>query len=225
MFMFGFFKERRARAVVQSTLPSLPEGIQLLGRVDRAATLAIANAMLEAGADTWGPQVLRNPNLLPKPACIEAVLVLANHHGQLRTQALEPMQRRNMEDVAYAQAMRELRATELLIGTLGASLVDGRKPAVNEAWKLLWESRDQALDGAKALVDFAKHAKALPVPKAKARPGKTMGADLVRLASTLPPFLRRKPAKAAADPAARAKPKAIAPPAAPSRPAKRVAGR
>ena len=220
MFRFGFFKERRARAVVQNTMPSLPEGIQLLAPVERAATLAIANAMLEAGADAWGPGVLKSPSALAKGVAVEAVLVLAAHHGRLR-ESLESMQRRNMDDVAYSQAMRELRATEVLIGTLGAVLVEGRKPPVNEAWKLLWSARDQSLAGAKALAEFYHHTKASPVPRSKVRPGKLKAADLVLLASTLPPFLQKRPAK----PAARKPSQALPAPGRPgAAPRARVAG-
>ncbi len=171
MFLFGFLKERRARSVVEGVLPSLPEGVQLLGRADRAATLGIANAMLEVAGSTWGGEALRDPASMPRRAAAEAVLVLAGHHVRLRTEQLEPMQRRNMDDVAYAQAMRQLRATELLIGTLGGCLLDARPAGVRASWKMLWDAREHAVDGGKALAAFMRHARARPVPVCKSARG------------------------------------------------------
>lgn len=226
MFLFGFLKERRARSVVEGVLPALPEGVQLLGRADRAATLAIANAMLEVAAASWGPDALRDPAALPKRTAAEAVLVLAGHHVRLRTEQLEPMQRRNMDDIAYSQAMRQLRATELLIGTLGGCLLDSKPAGVRASWKMLWEAREHAVEGGRTLAAFMRHARARPVPACKSAPGKLTAADLVRLCSTLPPFLRPRkaaePGKPAAKPGAKQAPqRAAARPAAP--PARRPA--
>lgn len=205
LFTFGFLRVRRARTVVEGVIPSVPEGVQLLSRVDRAATLGIANSMLQVGAEEWGDEVLQAPARMQPRRAAEAVLVLAGHHVRLRTEALEPMQRRNMDDIAYAQAMRELRAVELVIATLGAVLLDTKPAGTRAAWKLLWDARDRHLDGAKALADFARHAKASPVLRPKSRRGKLTPAELVTLCSTLPPFLSAKGGEgnASAKPAAR----------------------
>lgn len=197
LFIFDYFRARRARSVVLNTLPSLPESVRLLSPVDRAATLAIANAMILVAADTWGTAAKSNPSSLKRKATAEMVMVLAAHHITLVRERLEPMQKRNMQDIAYSQAMREIRATELLICTMGASLVEGRKPGVAESWKLLIEARAHAVEGAKALAAFARHAKVPPLPQSKTIGKKLSGEILVKLASSPPPFLARKKPRAA----------------------------
>lgn len=194
----SFLKERRARAIVQNVLPSLDQGVQNFSPIDRSACLAIVNAFIEVSADTWGKPVMMGPSSMAKPKVVDMVLHLAEVHGRLVTNCLDPMKKRNMQDIAYAQAMRELRAVELVIGTYGSVLVPGPKPSVSGTWKLLWGARGVAEGAAASLIAFSKHAKAAPFPRSRKRARMSIG-DVVAMCSSLPPFLgrRRAPAKAA----------------------------
>lgn len=217
--MFGYFKRNRAKVVVQSVMPGLREGIQSLAPVDRAATLAIVNAMMEAAADQWGQGVLTAPTKIPRDTAAQAVVSLAAHHAKLVRDGLGRMQDRGMGDVAYAQAMRETRATEMLIATIGSCLHEGSKEEVAAAWGLLWKARGSTAEAAETLRDYARHAKVDPVPRSRRRLHAAGRADLERLASSVPPFLRpRKPAATALMPAAGGKGR-------PARPARGGGGR
>ena len=182
--------------IVQNVLPSLDQGVQNFSPIDRAACLAIVNGFIEVAADTWGKPVMQGPSSMARPKVVDMVLHLAEVHGKLVAECLDPMRKRNMQDIAFAQAMRELRAVELVIGTYGSVLVPGSKPSVSGTWKLLWGARDAAESAAAALIAFSNHAKAKPFPIARRRARMSI-ADVVAMCSTLPPFLgrRRVPAR------------------------------
>lgn len=196
--MFGFLRERRARTIVAQVCPDLADGIGMLSPVDRAGVLAIANALLEVTAEAWGKEVLRKPASLGKDTISDIVCKLADHHSRVLKELLEPLSDRGMEDISYAQAMREIRASEIVIATLGAPLTGTKQPSVAQSWKLLWAARGEAAEAAQTLMRYAKHAGADPVPRTKARRGPPKQDDIARLASTLPPFFqKRRPAKPA----------------------------
>lgn len=200
----AYFNERRARAIVLNVLPSLDQGVQNFSPIDRAACLAIVNALIESAADVWGKSVLQGPSATAKPKVVDMILHLAERHSRLMDESIDPMRKRNMQDIAYAQAMRELRAIELVVGTYGAVLVPGPKPSVSGTWRMLWSARGAAEAGAQALVAFSKHARAQPFPRSKRRQ-KMSVADVVAMCSTLPPFLapKKRAAGAAKTPEAR----------------------
>jgi hypothetical protein len=153
--------------------------------------------MLDVAADQWGQAVLRAPSKLPPDVAAAAVLSLASHHANLVREGLEQMPERGMEDVGFAQAMRETRATEVLIATLGTCLNEGPKGDTAAAWGLLWKARQSAPQAAEALRQYGRHAKADPVPRSRKRLQGASLADLAKLASSVPPFLAaRKPAAA-----------------------------
>lgn len=187
----AYFNERRAKAVVLNVLPSLDQGVQHFSPIDRAACLAIVNALIEVAADTWGKGILQGPSATAKAKVVDMILHLADRHSRIMDESIDPMRKRNMQDIAYAQAMRELRAIELVIGTYGAVLVPGPKPSVSGTWRMLWAARGAAEGGAQTLVAFSKYTRTQPFPRSRRRQ-KMSVADVVAMCSTLPPFLGRK---------------------------------
>lgn len=188
--MFKFLRVRRARTVVEQVSSGIAENIALLPPVDRAATLAIANAMLLAAAEPWGKDIVLNPYGLHRDVAVELVFELAQRQTHILNDVLVPLQKRNMDDVLYAQSMRQLRAVEVLISTVGVSIVPEAKDSAIAGWKMMWKARGNAEDAASVLVQFHKHAGSRPLPQI---PGRKVGRqELIDLARTVPPFLRKK---------------------------------
>ncbi len=126
----------------------------------------------------------------------DIVVALSESHERVFEERLQPIAGRGMEDIAFAQSMRQLRAYELVIATLGAAAADKSSGAVvGEAWKLLWLARGNAEQGAEELRRFSKFANADPVPRSKKLRRRAELADLVRLSTTLPAFFLKKPVK------------------------------
>ena len=204
--MFSFFKERRARTIVQQVKTDLVRGIQDLSPVDRAAVLSLVNTLIDLSADKWGPAVAVKPVTLRRDIAADIVTKLADSHSRVLTERLEPVQRRGMKDVTYAQAMRQIRAYEVTIATLGIVLLDGPKDAVAQVWKLLWASRDHAAEAAASMMRFGAQAGIDPLPLSRRLRGPIKAADIERLASSLPAFLSRsKKSVRAEKPAAKPK--------------------
>ena len=179
---------------------SLGEGIGLLSPVERAATLAIANALLSVAADKWGGAVVERPQALSPNVAASIVNALAESHAKALA-ALRAYSDRGMDDATYSQAMRQVRATEVAMGAVGRRFTgpEGVK-AVNGAWKALWNARGMAPDAATVLLRFAKvSGGADALPRAPGRNGPYVRDEVVRLASSLPAMYR------AARPAAKAK--------------------
>ena len=188
--MLSFFRRRRARTIVEHVRSSLMAGLAALSGPDRAAVMAIANALIDVAAERWGAAVANRPMTLDPDLASEIVVALSESHERVFEERLQPISNRGMEDVAFAQSMRQLRAYEVVIATLGAS-----GSVVGEAWKLLWLARDNAAQGAEELRRFSKFADADPVPRSKKLRRRAELADLVRLSTTLPAFFLKKPAK------------------------------
>jgi hypothetical protein len=188
--MFRFLRVRRARTVVEQIVPTLLEGLKALPEVERACTMAIANAMLLAAAKERGSQILSDPYSLEAGLASDIVMEMAGIHGGILHEILVPLHKRNMGDVMYAQSMRQIRAMEVVMVTIGGSLAPEVRFYAREGWKILWSGRNHGEDAASTLIQFAKHARSRPLPSI---PGKQITrADIVRLAASVPPFLRKK---------------------------------
>lgn len=188
--MFGFLRVRRARTIIEQIGPGLADNLAKLPLVDRAATLAIVNAMLLAGGQQWGPKVAQAPHRLTKDTATEVIFELAERQSQVLNDVLIPLQKRNMSDVVYAQAMRQLRALELMIVTMGAAIDPLASRRAVAGWKVLLKARASASEAALVLIQYSQHAKARPLPAIQ---GKTLTrANLVELAQIAPPFLIKK---------------------------------
>lgn len=188
--MLNFFRVRRARTIVEQIAPGLADNLKLLPEIDRAGTMAIANAMLMASAERWGNGVVTNPYALPRDTAMEIVFSLADQQSRILHEVLVPLESRSMDDVIYAQAMRQIRALEVVAVTVGVAIEPQVKQYAVAAWKVMWLARALGEDAAKVLVQYSKHSKSRPLPEI---PGKKIGfTELVELARALPPFLRKK---------------------------------
>ena len=194
--MLSFFRRRRARTIVEHVRSSLMAGLTALSGPDRAAVMAIANALIDVASDKWGAAVATRPMALEPDRAADIVVALSESHERVFEERLQPIAGRGMEDIAFAQSMRQLRAYELVIATLGAAAADKSSGAVvGEAWKLLWLARGNAEQGAEELRRFSKFANADPVPRSNKLRRRAELADLVRLSTTLPAFFLKKPVK------------------------------
>ncbi|AOG03476.1 hypothetical protein BSY19_5114 (plasmid) [Bosea sp. RAC05] len=188
---------------MQQVNTDLVRGLQDLSPVDRAAVLSLVNALIDLAADKWGPGVAVKPAGIKRDVAADIVAKLASSHSRVLTERLEPVQKRGMKDMTYAQAMRQIRAYEVVIATLGVCLSEGPKDAVMQAWKLLWASRAHAGEAAASMMRFGTHAGIDPLPLSRRLRGPIKSADVERLASTLPTFLMRKKSNPVAKPPAR----------------------
>ncbi len=217
--MFGVFRERRARAAMALVVGSVGEGVGLLSPVDRAATMAIANALLSVAAEHWGRVVVERPQALSGATAATIVNMLAESHGKALS-ALKAYGDRGMGDATYSQAMRQVRATEVAMGAVGRRFTgpEGVRE-VNGAWKALWNARGMADEAATVLLRFTKvSGGADALPRTASRNGPYVRDDVVRLASTLPAMFRRPAPKPPTPPPAPASAKGRArPPSAPPR--------
>ncbi len=221
--MLGMFREKRARLAMAQVAAGIAEGVQVLSPVDRAATMAIANALLAVAAERWGREVVESPKTLSAGAAASIVVMLSEAHAKC-LEALKAQRDRGMGDLTYSQAMRQLRATEAAMGAVGRRFLDpGGVRAVTDAWKALWTSRSKAPEAAEVLLRFTQMNGADALPRTASRNGPFEREEVVRLASTLPPMFQRKgpaprPPAAPRPPGARARP-----PGASAPPARRVA--
>lgn len=192
--MFSFIRVRRARTIVEQATVSLEAGLTALAPAERSATAAIANAMLLSASHRWGKSILEAPQTLPAKTAADIVFELAAVHSDIVAGHLQPLSHRGVEDVSMAQAMRQARACELVLATIGAGLAPDGRTVVRNAWKLLHASRGSANDGVVLLMQYANHAKSSPFPSI---PGfKIDRGKAVQLATSIPPFLRaKKPVK------------------------------
>lgn len=197
MFSFFRFGVRRARTIVQHVMSGLERGVQDLSPVDRAAVLSIVNGLIDLTADKWGEQVASDPGSIKPEVLADIVIKLAETHSRTLVERLEPVQERGMGDVSYAQAMRQVRAFEVTIATLGRYLIDGSLDPLTRSWKLLAASRSNANEAAISMMRFAALSHSDPVPTSRRLRGPVKEADVVRLATSLPLFLtKRRPAPA-----------------------------
>lgn len=193
--MFGFLHERRARTIAAQVAPALTAGLRRMSPVERAGTLAIANAMLEVCADTWGDRARSAPLTLPRDTVVAIIRQLGDGHARVVHEGVIPAQP-DASGGSQAQAIRQMRAFEILIATFAMRLSPDYKAHAVGAWKLLASARTEAREAARALALFAKATGAEPVPRSRRRPAAPRAEDYQALASTLPPFLTRSKAGA-----------------------------
>lgn len=189
--MFSFVKERKALAALAAVSPGVEALILTTGPAERAAALAVANAMLLAGASQWGRAFSHAPMKLDRETACDALSVLADRHAKLEMAASE-LSGRPPADPQISACRWEVAATQAVMVTAGASL--GREHAVSarKAWTALALGRRHADEGVKALLLHAKAYSAPPVPEVGGK--KADRAYLISLASSLPPMFRSKAA-------------------------------
>lgn len=190
--MFKAMKARRARSVVEQVSAGIEAGIAALPAAERSAAMAICNAILKASGDHYGRKYEADPQSMPRDMAVEVVRDLAATHSSVLKEVLLPMHKRNMDDVIFAQAMRQVRALEVAILTFGTAFVPEVRVVCRQSWKSLWQARGNAKIAADLLIQFHKHAGSRPLPRFGS--GKVSRNELVELARTVPEFLRAKPA-------------------------------
>lgn len=187
--MLNFIKVRRARSIVEQVGVDIVDSLSALSPADRAATMAIANAMLLAASKRWGKAVLDAPETIETKSAMTMVFELAAMHQNVVSGYLEPMRHRGMQDVTFAQGVREARAAEIVVATVGMALIPESRQRVVQAWKVLWNARTEAEDGIALLLQFASHSKTSPFPAIGIRMDKPKA---MQFATSIPPFLRPK---------------------------------
>lgn len=185
--MFSFVKERKAVAALEAIAPGAVATVTSATPVERAAALAVANAMLIAGMSQWGREFAHAPMKLPREAAVDALCVLADHHAKLE-QSAEDLSGRPAADPQISACRWELAATQVVMVTTGAGLGRQYASAARECWKVLGASRRHADGAVKAMLRYAKAYSVDPVPAAGGR--RPDRARLLSLASALPPMFR-----------------------------------
>lgn len=190
--MFKALRARRARSIVEQVSAGMEAGIDSLPAVERAGAMAICNAILKASADHYGREVETSPQSLHRDRAVEIVSELAATHASVLQGVLLPLRKRNMDDVIFAHAMRQVRALEVMIVTYGSAFVPEVRQVCRDSWKSLWLAREHAETAADLLIQFHRHAGSRPLPKYGS--GKVSRSELIELARTVPIFLKSKPA-------------------------------
>lgn len=189
--MFSFVKERKALAALAAISPGVESLILATTPAERAAALAVANAMLLAGAAQWGRHFSHSPMKLGKETACDAVAVLADRHSKLEMAAAD-LAGRPPSDPQISACRWELAATQAVMVTAGACLAREHASAARKAWAALGAGRRHADEGVRALLLHAKAYSAPPVPEVHGR--KPDRAYLTSLASNLPPMFRSRTA-------------------------------
>jgi hypothetical protein len=137
------------------------------------------------------------PAALASERAATIVGVLAADHAKILDEHVVPLRERGVDDASYAQAKRQMRAIECVVGLIGRRWL-GKAGAkeVMDAWRLLWQARVHVVEAADMLVRYAEIAKvdAIPGPKgADGRRQRVTREAIVELITTLPPCLRKAP--------------------------------
>lgn len=191
--MFSYVKERKAETALKAIAPTAVATVSSATPVERAAALAVANAMLIAGEAQWGREFAYAPMKLPREAAIDALCVLADHHAKLE-QAISVLPGRPAADPQTAACRWEIAATQAVMVTAGASLGSQYASAARECWKILGASRRHADEAVNMMLRYAKAYSVDPVPAIRGR--RPDREHLASLASVLPPMFRHRKAKA-----------------------------
>lgn len=187
--MFSFVKERKALAALAAISPGAEAAILATTPPERAAALAVANAMLLAGATQWGRAFSHAPMRLGRETACDAVCVLADRHATLEIAAGD-LSGRPPSDPQISACRWEIAATQAVIVTAGASLGREHAAAAKKVWAALGMARRHADEGVKALLQHARAYSAPPIPETTGR--KADKAYLTALASSMPPMFRPK---------------------------------
>lgn len=187
MFGLSFFTRRRAQRAISAARSALADAFAGQPPSERAAIMAVANATLASVAARHGDGVLLRPSGLPKDVASVIIAELSVSITKLSL-ALEEMSDRNFGDPVLDGVHRQMRAIELVVGTLGTALDPSGKRVVVEAWSALYNARKHARAAVAALVAFQEETGTSPIPEGV--PSKP--ADLLAMATTAPPFLRAR---------------------------------
>lgn len=191
MFGLGFFTRRRAHRATSAAMSSLADAFAGQPHAERAAIMAVANALLASVAARHGDIVMKRPSALDRDDAAAIVAELSLSMAKLAV-ALEESSGRDFGDPVLDGIHRQMRATELVVGTLGTAIDPSCKRVVAEAWSALYAARRHAKAAVAALLAFQEETGTSPIPEGV--PSKP--ADLLALATTAPPFLRVRAAAA-----------------------------
>lgn len=192
MFQLLFFKKRRVRTIVDQSLPTLERRLRGLSSGEKAATLAVANAMIVALSRETGLPIATDPKSIAPDDAVKLVSGLAQSHVVLVEKVKSFGEK--VSRTVVSQMLREAHATEIVMTTASVCLDPARMPAVRAAWKVLFEGRAHARGAVPLLGAFMKESGGRsPLASVSTRRWKT--SEIVQLASSVPPFLRPKKAK------------------------------
>jgi len=182
-------RQKDAIEILDGILPSILPQISAVPAGERAAALAVANAMLLAGAEKWGRNLSHSPMKLSPAAASEAVTSLAAHHRSIEN-AISEAGIRPADDPYPAACRWELIATKLVMVTAGARMGRSYAEAAGAAWRKISSARRAAEDGVRLLQEYAQAYSVSPVPLfGNRKPDRQL---LLSLASSLPPMFRSK---------------------------------
>ena len=188
--MFSFVKERKAEAALSAIAGGIESLVASASPIERAAAVAVANAMLIAGSKQWGREFSHAPMKLPRETAIDALSVLADHHAKLEISAAA-LAGRAPADPQISCCKWEIVATQVVMVTAGASLGRDYAQAARSAWASLSAARRHAEDAVKAMLYHSKAYGIPPIPPCGRKPDR---AGIMALATSLPPMFRKKKA-------------------------------
>lgn len=184
----SLFDERRAREAVEECLPTLVRSLEALDGPERAATMIVAHAIWRDAADEYGQGFIERPSRIPKRDVVSFLARLARAKRRL-VLSVESVVDLKASDPMYLGTMRQLRATEVMLTTLGSAVVPAAPKTAVRCWQVLWEGRRHAVSAVRLLRSFEIATKTAALPSSQSgRPD-----DMAQLATRLPPALRRKP--------------------------------
>jgi FAD/FMN-containing dehydrogenase len=177
--------ERRARDAIDVAQPALARTVAGMEMAERAAVMIIAHAMLRDATQDYGMAVIANPSKLRKEKVAEFLTRLGRAHRRL-TASLDAVSEHVAGDLVYAGVLRQIRATEVVIVTVGMAFDRTLVAVVKQTWRGLWQARTHAVDGVRRIQSFerAMHERALPASQPK-DPEK-----MARLATRLPEMFK-----------------------------------
>ena len=212
--------ERRARDAIEAAA-LVVRTVSALPPAERSAVMIVAHAMLRDAAVDYGKEILGNPTRVPKTELAEILGRLGAAHRKL-SGSLAAVADHVSGDVVYKGTLRQMRATEVVIVTVGMAWDKALLVPARQVWKSLWAARTHAVEAVRLVMAFqtAMHERALPA-------GQAGGPEqMAQLATTLPAMFRPKTAAGAAAktpvskaPASKIEPKAASGKPAPKRPA------
>lgn len=201
--------ERRARAAIDAA-SLVVRTITAAPAAERSAVMIVAHAMLRDAAGDYGKDILGNPMRLPKTDLAEILARLGATHRKLSA-SLAAVADHVAGDVVYKGTLRQIRATEVVIVTVGMAWDRALLVPARQVWKAMWAARTHAVEGVRLVVAFqsAIHERALPESQSGGPE------HMARLATTLPAMFRPKAGQSQAGSTARApaKPQSAAKPA------------
>jgi hypothetical protein len=94
------------------------------------------------------------------------------------------------DDPVFTGTMRQIRATDVMLATMGGSVHPGASRTAIECWRLLWEGRRHVAAAVRLLRAFEAATGTRALPSSQPRESEAIAA----LGTTLPAPLRRRPA-------------------------------